>query len=171
MTTRRSAVILMAAGVLPARVVRAQHQMREARANPADYRLQFFTRDEHRVIDHLTEIILPASQRSPGASAAHVADFIDLVVANSAPDTQKQWRSGVEAFVGSAFLSLVPSDQVAKLDDAAREEQSPLTPAGRFFAMLKSMTLHAYYTSEIGLHQELGYLGPQALASFPRCKG
>jgi gluconate 2-dehydrogenase gamma chain len=171
MTNRRSALILMAAGVLPGRLARAQHQMQAAQANPAPYQLQFFTPEEHRLLDRLTEMILPAGERSPGASAARVADFMDLVVANSTAEVQSNWRAGLNAFGGAAFLSMAPSAQAAALDRAAQEEKAPVTPYGRFFVELKRMTVHAYYTSEIGLRQELGYLGPQALASFPGCKG
>jgi hypothetical protein len=35
--------------------------------------------------------------------------------------------------------------------------------------MIKSMTADAYYTSQIGLVQELGYKGNTVLASFPGC--
>jgi hypothetical protein len=162
MTSRRSAILLLTAGVLPARLAKAQHQMQKAQANPAGYKLQFFSTDEHRALDRLTEMILPATARSGGASAAHVADFIDLVVANSGPEVQKRWRTGLAAFAGP--------DPAALLDRAASEEKAPATVAGHFFVELKRMTIHAYYTSEIGLSQELGSLGPQVLPAFPGCK-
>ena len=39
----------------------------------------------------------------------------------------------------------------------------------QFFHMMKSMTADGYYTSQIGLVQELGYKGNTALPSFPAC--
>ena len=128
MTSRRSALILMAAGVVPGRLARAQHQMQAAQADPAAHQLQFFTPEEHRLLDRLTEMILPAGERSPGASAARVADFIDLVVANSTAEVQRNWRAGLNAFGGAAFLSMAPSAQSAALDRAAHEEKAPATP-------------------------------------------
>jgi hypothetical protein len=147
MTTRRDAIILLAATALPAPLTAAQQP-------------KFFTPNEYRALDRLTEMILPATDRSGGASAAKVADFIDLVIANSPPEVQSRWRAGIAGF---------GPDLAAALDRAAAEESAPATPAGRFFIELKRATIHAYYTSEIGLSQELGSLGPQVLAAFPDC--
>jgi hypothetical protein len=170
MTDRRTLLALLGAGVLPARLTQAQHQMNAARVAPEGYKIQFFTPIEYRVLDRLTEMILPASERSPSASGARVPDFIDLIVANSAPEAQNQWRSGIEAFGGAAFLKMTANEQVAALDRAASDENAPVSPAGDFFIELKAMTLRGYYTSEIGLRRELGYLGPEVLSSFPGCK-
>ena len=35
----------------------------------------------------------------------------------------------------------------------------PVTPEEHFFGELKSRTVHAYYTSKTGIHQELEYKG------------
>jgi hypothetical protein len=159
---RRTALALIAAGVVPSRVAIAQHQIHAAKAHPGSYTLQFFTPGEHRVLDRVSEMIIPSDEHSPGAAGARVADFIDLVMANSTAQVQLRWRAGIESFGGSASATM--------LDKAAAEERAPTSDAGRFFVELKRMTLHAYYTSEIGLRKELGYLGPEVLASFPGCK-
>ena len=39
----------------------------------------------------------------------------------------------------------------------------------RLFRLIKSLTADGYYTSRIGLVDELGYTGNTALASFPSC--
>jgi hypothetical protein len=161
---RRSALALLAAGVLPERLALAQHQMHAAQTATANYPLQFFTPDEHAILDRVTEMILPADDHAPGASAARVADFIDLFVANSGPAVKRTWRAVVQAFAGG------PDRQRELLQQVSLEEESPRTEAGRFFVNLKRMTLHAYYTSEIGLRRELGYRGPEVLGSFPGCK-
>jgi hypothetical protein len=41
---------------------------------------------------------------------------------------------------------------------------------GTFFKTLKDMTIDGYYSSEIGLIQELGYKGNTFLAEFPGCQ-
>ena len=172
---RRQALALLAAGVVPARLAQAQHQHEAAQAsrqaNAQPYRPQFFTAEEHRFLDRVTEMILPADAHSPGASAAGVADFIDLVAANSSPVAQHQWQVSIQSLGGvTAFLALDAAAQKAVLEKAAAGEQSPANDAEQFFVDLKRMTLHAYYTSEIGVRKELGYLGPQALGSFPGCQ-
>jgi hypothetical protein len=39
----------------------------------------------------------------------------------------------------------------------------------QFFGLIKRLTADGYYTSKIGLIDELGYKGNTALASFPDC--
>jgi gluconate 2-dehydrogenase gamma chain len=53
----------------------------------------------------------------------------------------------------------------------APPEPSPV-PADvpvRFFRLLKNLTADGYYTSRVGLIDELGYTGNTALAAFPPC--
>lgn len=39
-----------------------------------------------------------------------------------------------------------------------------------FFRAMTSLTAEGYYTSQIGLMDELGYVGNTALAAFPECE-
>lgn len=41
--------------------------------------------------------------------------------------------------------------------------------AVRFFRLVKNLTADGYYTSRVGLLEELGYSGNRALAQFPSC--
>ena len=54
--------------------------------------------------------------------------------------------------------------------DAAPAE-SPMSPdvPVRFFRLLKNLTADGYYTSRVGLLDELGYKGNTALPQFPSC--
>ena len=156
-------VVLPASGVLPERLALAQRQQHTARAATQPYRPQFFNASEYRLLDELAETILPADDHSPGARAARVADFIDLVVANSSAETQQRWRAQVAGFAASGFAAAGASERAALLKRSAEQKDA-------FFLAMREMTLRAYYTSEIGLRQELGYRGPEALAVFPGCK-
>jgi hypothetical protein len=51
----------------------------------------------------------------------------------------------------------------------ARHEGSPETALEKFFAPLKRMTIDGYYTSKIGIHEDLEYKGNTALSEFPGC--
>jgi hypothetical protein len=44
------------------------------------------------------------------------------------------------------------------------------TPLEEFFALTKRATIQGYYTSEIGIHQELRYKGNKMLAEFVGCE-
>ena len=46
---------------------------------------------------------------------------------------------------------------------------NPATLEERFFAALKRMTIEGYYTSAVGIHQDLNYQGNTAMADFPGC--
>ena len=47
-------------------------------------------------------------------------------------------------------------------------EADPALPV-RFFRLVKNLTADGYYTSRVGLLEELGYAGNTALARFPAC--
>ena len=160
---RRQALVLLASGVLPERLAIAQHQHQAAATVAKPYHLQFFTPAQHRLLDELAETILPADDHSPGARAARVADFIDLVAANSAADAQERWRKQVDAFAATGFGTAAAAERAAILNRAAAGHDP-------FFSSMREITLRAYYTSEIGLRQELGYRGPEVLPAFPGCK-
>ena len=125
----------------------------------------FFTRDEFALLDKLTELIIPADEHSPGAHAAGVAEYIDRTVAEAyVPDEKTSWRKGLAA-IGELLQpsDVQPADVLTKL---AAKEKDPQTEAEKFFTQLKQTTAFAYYSSSIGIHQEMGYLGNVILQEF-----
>lgn len=162
---RRQALTLLAAGVLPARLLRAQHELHQIAVSPGKYVPKFFQPREYALIDQVAELILPADDQSPGAHEARVADYIDLVVANSSAQTQTVWRERIAAFQSTP--NATDPSEFARL---AAKADAPSAPAEHFFADMRHMTLGSYYTSEIGLVQELGYQGGHVRDSFPGCE-
>jgi hypothetical protein len=134
----------------------------------------FFTGDEFQMLDTLTELIIPTDDHSPGARAAGVAAYIDRSLAEAyLPHERESWRSGLSAvnelsvaLYRCRFNQAGAARQVALLTQIARKERHPDTPAEHFFVKLKSMTASVYYTSEIGIHQETGYLGNTLLEEY-----
>jgi hypothetical protein len=55
---------------------------------------------------------------------------------------------------------------VAILTKLAKSEKNPRTEAEKFFTQLKQTTAFAYYSSSLGIHQEMGYLGNVILQEF-----
>jgi len=80
--------------------------------------------------------------------------------------TKAKWRNGLRLFQEAAAKSSV-ADALAQ---AAAHEDRPTTDLERFFSDLKLMTVDGYYTSEIGIHKDLEYMGNTYLASFPGCE-
>jgi hypothetical protein len=130
---------------------------------PADYKLQFFTPAENELVDQLAEIIIPVDAHSPGAHAARVSLVADLMVATSNDAVKEQWRDGLRLFQEAA----VKSSLAEAIAQAAAHEDHPTTDLDRFFIALKQMTVNGYYTSEIGIHKDLEYIGNTYVDSFP----
>lgn len=140
-------------------------QMDAVAPPPSDYKLQFFSEDENKLVDQLMEMIIPADDHSPGAHAAKASLFADQMLAADDDTVQKQWRHGLGLIREQAKrMSLTEV-----LDKAAANEESPKTDLERFFILLKGATIYGYYTSEIGIHQDLEYSGNTYLRSFPEC--
>lgn len=168
---RRTVLKLVAAGVLP-----GSSGLLQLGCAPSDYRPEFFSASQLDLLDALSELILPADEHSPGARSAKVARYIDVMVADGPSDLQASWQSGLGAVSELAqqrferdFLDCDAAQQDAIMAEMARSEDEPQTVAERFFGRLKQMTLDGYYTSEVGIHQELGYRGNTAVDEFPGC--
>ncbi len=129
------------------------------------YQLRFFTAEENAMLEQLMDMVIPADAHSPGARAAQVSLFADLMVATSGEDVRKRWRDGLKLMQEEAARSSL-ADALAK---AAAHEEHPTTNLEHFFAALKRMTVNGYYTSEVGIHQDLEYQGNTYLRQFPGC--
>jgi gluconate 2-dehydrogenase subunit 3-like protein len=124
----------------------------------------------------LSEIIIPADGHSPGAKAAGVDQFIAEAIAASKEETQKFWTDGLAAVdkmarleYGKDFFDCRPEQQVGLVGKISQREEHPGTLEERFFVAVKQSTVDGYYSSEVGIHQDLEYQGNTALAEFPGC--
>jgi Gluconate 2-dehydrogenase subunit 3 len=134
----------------------------------------FFTAEEFAMIDELSEMIVPADDHSPGARAAKVAAYIDARLAEAFEENDKViWREGLGRIerlcrdtTGKSFAQSSPEERVGILTRIAQNERTPKQPDELFFVELKTRVVDAYYTSEIGIKQELEYKGNTYLAEF-----
>jgi Gluconate 2-dehydrogenase subunit 3 len=171
--TRRDAIKLAAAAALVASVdVPDALAAQAGAAKPAA--TTFFTRAELALVDELSEIIIPTDDHSPGARAAKVASYIDARLAEAFEEMDRtNWREGlklIEALskqaTGRSFLESSADQRLALLQRIAEHEAKPEKPEELFFAEVKSRVVDAYYTSEIGIKQELEYRGNTYQAEF-----
>jgi len=151
-------------------------------AHPAfGYTLRTLDAHQNETVIAMMDQIIPATE-TPGAKGARVNEFIDVILTewangeergkflSSLSDVDKQSN----ALFGKNFADASPDQQLAllrSLDEAAavirarsdRKTRPPVwQPEGRdtqmqddFFTVFKKMTVHGYYTSEIGFSQEL----------------
>lgn len=121
---------------------------------------RFLTAAEMTLLDHLSEMIVPADEHSGGARAAGVAAYVDGRLAEydaSIPDlreARERWRAGLKAFQDTPA-----EERLALLTRVAAAEKKPKTPEEKFFVDLKEWTVYGYYTSKIGIHDEIEYKG------------
>ena len=134
----------------------------------------FFTREEFALLDTLTELLIPADDHSPGAREAGVATFIDRSVAEAFVAEEKEsWRKGLAAIDSASgdmmqapFLKISAKQQNAVLRFLAAKEHKPETEAEKFFTQLKQTTAFVYYSSSIGIHNDMQYKGNVLLPQF-----
>ncbi len=134
---------------------------------------------ELSLLDTLAEIIIPADERSPGAHDAGVAADLNswLGILVKAPDDARKkpaaFRVGLKAIDAMAkkahqkvFMACTPEERIAIVTQLAAAEKKPTTVAEKFFVECKRVVAHSYYTSEIGIHGEMGYPGNQVLETY-----
>ena len=92
----------------------------------------FLNPTELATLRRLTNILIPADERSGGANAAKVELYIDGVLAHANPALQKTWRAGIKRFE--------KADE-PKLQKIAANELTPRTQDERFFVLLKDATV------------------------------
>jgi len=134
----------------------------------------FLTPDELALVDELSEMVIPTDDHSPGARAARVAAYIDSRLADAWEEQERiSWRDGLKRIdqlaresSGKPFMQSSADQRLAVLTRMAQNEKAPRQPEELFFAKLKSRVVDAYYTSEIGIKQEMEYKGNSYLTDF-----
>jgi glucoside 3-dehydrogenase (cytochrome c) hitch-hiker subunit len=166
-----------------------------ARASGLEHSLGFFDPHQRATVAAMAERIIPETD-TPGAGAARVPAFIELIVAEHFRDDERSgFLAGLEDIdarsrgaVKRDFLDATPADQdrilslleseagptlaegppekkpaepsqkpnekPAEKPREARQEKPDEKPAS-FWQQIKFLTIYGYYTSEIGVVQEL----------------
>lgn len=138
---------------------------------------RFFTPAQRTLVEELSETIIPADSHSGGAKAARVVDYIEQEVRESTDDNRKStWREGLrlvdlmsQHYHGKSFVDSSSEERIAVLTVLSDNDQMTELPEVRFFRELKHLTVRGYYTSRIGIHDELEYKGNRLLLEFAGC--
>ena len=128
-------------------------------------------------VSRIADLIIPETDTA-GAIAAGVPEYVDgmigrvtdhqLVVADGL-----RWLDGQAALIksGKTFIGLSENQQIALLEplcEAADANQKNPARNVQFFALIKNLVADAYYTSKVGLVDELGYKNDIKM-SYPQC--
>jgi len=174
MQRREALRLLVSAATLPLLPREAFSLFQEVHEQLSDQPvLKTLNRQQNATVTIITEIIIPQTN-TPGAKAARVNEFIDVILSDWYDDEEKstfltgltELDSRTRDLFAKDFVDCGEKQQVEvlqALDDelaASRVEPEPMRrhrrlPEKNFFAMIKQLTLIGYYTSEIGFEQEL----------------
>ncbi len=173
---RRLALAFTATGLIDRVAAAEVHQMtsQATAAAGGTYAPKILTAEQYQTLERLTDLIIPVENGRPGALAARAAAWIEMI--SSENDELKAsyakgfpWLDDVmRTRTGANFAAASPTEQAAFLDLIAyRRNASPqLAPGIEFFALVRRMTVDAFYTSEIGI-KDIDYRGNSAMASYP----
>jgi hypothetical protein len=132
---------------------------------------------QRRTVTALCDLIIPADDHSPSASAVGVVDFIDEWVSAPYPRQQHD-RTLIEEGLAwldiestrrftTEFAAAKLADQAALCDDICdpAKAKEPLATAATFFARVRDLTAGGFYTTPAGF-RDIGYVGNVPLLKF-----
>ncbi len=140
------------------------------------YRPKFFTPAEYQTVRVLSDLIIPADERSSGAIDAGVPEFMDFTMVDQ-PARQVAMRGGLawldvecQRRFDKTFVGASDSDRHAVLRDIATygELKPGLTHGQAFFRSFRDLTASGFWTTKIGF-ADLGYIGNTVVAKWDGC--
>lgn len=157
---RRGLLKIAAAGAVAANLAKA------------DGAGKYLSAEEVALAGDLADIIIPTDAKSPGAKAAGVGEYIDARLSEAYTEDQKQerddFRAGLKKYAGktreeqTAMLTKASAREKevhAHRHGRATEPGAALSADEKFYHLLKEHTITGYYTSSIGIHQDMEYKG------------
>lgn len=138
---------------------------------PEQKRTGLFTDDEIGLLDEIGETILPASEKSPGAKASQIGNFMKVIVTDCYDEQeQKIFLDGIGKFKefcsargGDDFMKLTPEKRTTVLMELDKEAKA-YSVAGKpgdaehYFSLMKQLTVWGYFTSEPGATKALRFV-------------
>jgi hypothetical protein len=156
----------------PLAAQRASHETKHGPTAPAKHR-QYLSDHEFQTLRTLCDLIIPADEFSPAASAAGAPEYIDLLCGGNRK-LAHIYHGGL-AWLDSTCLSLhgvpfreaAPEQQNQIVEKLAYREKAPADWAvgTQFFDWARRMTLDGFYTSPAG-YRDVGYRGGHGMTTF-----
>ncbi len=163
-------VALLLGGALSTPVISAvldhKHGPR-AGVKSASWTMKTLTSEQDQLVTAIAEMIIPETS-TPGAKAVRVNEFIDLLLTEWYPaEDRDRFLSGLNDLEakfqqshGKRFLEGMPEQQTAMLTEMDQEAVAARRAGVKplpFFATMKELTLVGYYTSDVGMTEELQF--------------
>lgn len=144
---------------------------------PGDVWPLTLTEPQRHTARALCDVIIPADDTSPSASAVGVPDFIDEWISSPYPAQAGDRRLVLEGLKwiddeakrrsNKPFADLTPEQQTAICDDICNPAKAKPAhePAVVFFKRYRDLTAGGYYTTPEGM-KAIGYVGNRPSAAF-----
>ncbi len=148
-----------------------------ARATAGPWTPKVLSASQNEAVVALSELIIPETDTA-GATKAGVNQFIDAVLADAKAGDREQFFSGLawvdarsQKDAGAPFAKVDPAQQMAILTalSATGTPSAEDQPGVDFFKAIKSLTVTGYYTSEMGMKEEVGDDGNLFFMEFKGC--
>ena len=135
------------------------------------------TAPQRQLAGILADIVIPADEHSPSASAVGVVEFIDEWVSAPYPANLRDRPIVLGCFIwleaeaarrfGRGFADLGAAERSDICDDICDESRAVTArrDAARFFALYRDLTAAGFYSTPVG-RKDLGYIGNVPLARF-----
>jgi hypothetical protein len=173
-------------GLSPARLQAAQEHVHKGAAKavkgtpPAP---KFFTPYEWATVRVLSDLVIPADERSGGATDALVPEFVDFILDD--PLAEPRERESLQTRVrgglawldrecrgrfSKAFVECAGEERIAVLDDIAWPEKArpEMGPGAAFFSLFRDLVASGFWSSRMGV-EDLRYTGNTFVAEWKGC--
>jgi gluconate 2-dehydrogenase gamma chain len=153
----------------------AAHYQQAARA--ATWVPKVLSAAQNQAVIALSEAIIPQTDTA-GAAKAGVNQFIDAVIADASAGDRQKFLDGLawidarsQRDAGAPFARASAAQQTALLTalSTAASPSAEDEPGVEFFKAIKSLTITGYYTSEVGMREEMGDTGQMFFIEYPGC--
>jgi hypothetical protein len=185
---RRVGTIPVAAGLVlsTARLQAAQEHVHKSAAKTSKgeaYSPKFFKPHEWATVRLLADFVIPADERSGGATDALVPEFIDFVLDDPLAEPrereilQTQVRGGLawldrecRSRFSKPFVDCAAAERTAVLDDIAWPEKArpELLPGAAFFTLFRDLVASGFWSSKMGV-EDLQYTGNTFVGEWKGC--
>jgi hypothetical protein len=175
---RREALKFLAAGALVPAAAPELFAFFQQAHPPSGYLLRTLNPHQNATVVLMSEIIIPETD-TPGATGARVNEFIDVILTEWATEEDRNnflkglagvdkqsnelfSKDLIDASAGQQLALMRGLDESIAMGPPRAARHGNTVPEwdtqlkGNFFTVFKGITLHGYYTSEVGFSRELG---------------
>jgi hypothetical protein len=154
----------------------AESARQAARTTGVAYEPKFFSAAEYQTVRILSDLIIPADERSGGAIDAGVPEFMDFTMVDQ-PARQVAMRGGLawldaecQRRFDKTFVGATTAERHAVLGDLATygELKPGLLHGQAFFRSFRDLTATGFWTTKVGM-TDLGYRGNTVVPQWDGC--